>query len=155
MKIDGSGQRKTQRGVCSRAHGKRAGPSGYKLSRAQASFWPVFDTATLPTSTSVPTPRGKTVWNRCQTGLWSMLRPDFGTAILPTGTSVASSRGKTVWNRCQTGLLSMLRPVFGTATPPTGASVAFSRSHYELVYRIVAFLGFVKFTWNEPLLIIK
>ena len=30
---------------------------------------PVFGTATLPTSTSVPTPRGKTVWNRCKTGL--------------------------------------------------------------------------------------
>ena len=46
-------------------------------------------------------------------------------------------------------------PVFGTATPPTGTSVAFSRSHCELVYRIVAILGFVKFTWNELLLIIK
>ena len=90
-----------------------------------------------------------------QTGLWPMPRPDFGTAILPTGTSVASSRGKTVWNRCQTGLLSMLRPVFGTATPPTDASVAFSRSHYELVYRIAALLGFMKFTWHGPLLIIK
>ena len=32
MKIDGSGQRKTQRGVCSRAHGKWTGPIGYKLS---------------------------------------------------------------------------------------------------------------------------
>ena len=46
-------------------------------------------------------------------------------------------------------------PVFGTETLPTGASVAFSRSHCELVYRIVAILGFVKFTWHEPLLIIK
>ena len=114
-----------------------------------------------------------------QTGLWSMLRPDFGTASPTRGLSVASwrgegdiyrpfgtgtlnrttsgagSRGKTVWNRCQTGLLSMLRPVFGTATPPTDASVAFSRSHYELVYRIVALLGFVKFTWHGPVLIIK
>ena len=44
---------------------------------------------------------------------------------------------------------------FGTATLPTGASVASSRSHGELVYRIVAILGFVKFTWNEALLIIK
>ena len=36
MKIDGSRQRKTQRGVCSRAYGRRAGPSGYKFSRAEA-----------------------------------------------------------------------------------------------------------------------
>ena len=35
MKIDGSGQRKTKRGVCSRTHGKWAGPSGYKLSRGE------------------------------------------------------------------------------------------------------------------------
>ena len=83
--IDGSGQRKTQRGVCSGAHGKRATPIGYKLSCGKAFF----------------------------------------------------------------------RPVFGTATPSTGASVASSRSHCELVYRIVALLGFVKFTWYELLLIIK
>ena len=50
---------------------------------------------------------------------------------------------------------AFFRPVFGKATPSTGASVASSRSHCELVYRIVAELGFVKFTWHEPLLIIK
>ena len=44
---------------------------------------------------------------------------------------------------------------FGTATLPTDASVAASRSHCELVHRIVAEMGFVKFTWNEALLIIK
>ena len=44
---------------------------------------------------------------------------------------------------------------FGTATLPTDASVASSRSHCELVYRIVALLGFMKFTWHELLLIIK
>ena len=44
---------------------------------------------------------------------------------------------------------------FGTATLPADALVASSRSHYELVYGIVALLGFVKFTWHEPLLIIK
>ena len=70
--------------------------------------------------------------------------PVFGTATLPTGTSVASSRGKGVfWTD------------FGTATLPTGTSVASSRSHFELVYQIVALLGFVKFTWHELLLIIK
>ena len=44
---------------------------------------------------------------------------------------------------------------FGTATLPTDASVAASRSHCELVYRIVALWGFVKFTWHGLLLIIK
>ena len=47
------------------------------------------------------------------------------------------------------------RPLFGTATIPTGTSEASSRSHCELVLRIVAELSFVKFTWHEPLLIIK
>ena len=60
---------------------------------------PVFGTATLPTSTSVASSCGKTVWNRFQTGLWSMLRPVFGTATLPTGTSGASMRGETIFCR--------------------------------------------------------
>ena len=34
-KIDGRGQRKTPRGLCFRAHGKRKGPIGYKLSRGE------------------------------------------------------------------------------------------------------------------------
>ena len=100
---------------------------------AKRVFWPVFGTATLPTGASVTSPRGKVVF-------W----PVFGTAPLPTDASVASSRGEGVIYR-----------VFGTATLPTDASVASSRSHCELVYRIVAILGFVKFTWHELLLIIK
>ena len=36
-----------------------------------------------------------------------------------------------------------------------GTSVVAPLNHCELVYRIVAELGFVKFTWNEPVLIIK
>ena len=68
----------------------------------------------------------------------------FGTAPPATGSSEASRRGEGVIYR-----------LFGTATLPTSTSVASSRSHYELVYRIVALLGFMKFTWNEPLLIIK
>ena len=95
--------------LCSRAHGKRAVPIEFKLSRGKAFFWPVFGTGTLPTGTSVTSPHGKG-------GFWT---------------------------------------VFGTATLPTGTSVASSRSHCALVYRIVAILGFVKFTWNELLLIIK
>ena len=63
---------------------------------------------------------------------------------LPAGASVAYRRGEGVIYR-----------VFGTVTLPTDASVASARSHCELVYRIVALLGFVKFTWHEPLLIIK
>ena len=59
MKIDGSGQRKTQRGVCSRAHGKRAVPIGYKLSRGEGVFWTVFGTGTMPTSTPVASSRGE------------------------------------------------------------------------------------------------
>ena len=36
-----SGQRERQRGMCSGAHGKRATPIGYKLSRGKAFFRPV------------------------------------------------------------------------------------------------------------------
>ena len=77
---------------------------------------------------------------RGEGGFWTV----FGTATLPTGASGASRRGEGgFWTS------------FGTATLPTSTSVASSRSHCELVYRIVALFGFVKFTWNEPLLIIK
>ena len=90
-------------------------------------------TAAMPTVTSVPSLRGE--------GVFYLL---FGTATLPTGISVASQRGKAFY-----------LPVFGTSTLPTDASVASLRSHCELVFRILALLGFVKFTWYEPLLIIK
>ena len=159
-KIDGRGQRKTQRGVCSHAHGKRAGL------RIQVIAWqnvlltglrPVFGTTPPSTTTSVPSRRGEGVIYRVlgtatlPTGTSVASRRDkggfypvFGTATLPTSISVASSRGETVIHRS-----------FATAIMPTDASVASSRSHCELVHRIVAELGFVKFTWNEPLLIIK
>ena len=68
----------------------------------------------------------------------------FGSAPPATGGSKAGSRGEEGFYRH-----------FGTATLPTDASEASSRSHCELVYRRVALLGFVKFTWYEPLLIIK
>ena len=68
----------------------------------------------------------------------------FGTAPPATGGSEAGPRGE-----------GDIYRHFGTATLPTGASVASSRSHCELVYRIVAELGFVKFTWHGLLLIIK
>ena len=68
----------------------------------------------------------------------------FGTAPPATGGSEASRRGEGVIYR-----------LFDSATLPTDASVASSRSHCELVYLIVALLGFVKFTWDGPLLIIK
>ncbi len=100
---------------------------------AKRVFWQVFGTGALPTGTSVTSSRGKGVIYRV-----------FGTATLPTDASVASSRGKEgFWT------------VFGTATLPTDVSVESSRTNCELVYRIVAILGFVKFTWHGPLLIIK
>ena len=68
----------------------------------------------------------------------------FGTAPPATGGSEAGSRGE-----------GDIYRHFGTGTLPRDASVASSRSHCELVYRIVAELGFVKFTWHGPLLIIK
>ena len=107
-KIDGRGQRKTQRGVCSHAHGKRAGL------RIQVIAWqnvlltglrPVFGTTPPSTTTSVPSRRGEGVIYRV-----------LGTATLPTGTSVASRRDK-----------GGFYPVFGTATLPTSISVASSR----------------------------
>ena len=68
----------------------------------------------------------------------------FGTAPPATGGSEASRRGE-----------GDIYRHFGTATLPTSTSLASSRSHCELVYRIVAELSFVKFTWHELLLIIK
>ena len=68
----------------------------------------------------------------------------FGTAPPATGGSEAGSRAE-----------GDIYRHFVTATLPTDASVTSSRSHCELVYRIVAVLGFVKFTWYAPLLIIK
>ena len=41
--------------------------------------------------------------------------------------------------------------VFGTATLPTGISEPSLHGHCELVYRIVAELGFMKFTWHPNL----
>ena len=103
------------------------------FNRHQIDLRPVFGTATLPTGAPEASRRDKG-------GFWTV----FGTETLPTSTSEPSPRGEGVIYR-----------VFGTETLPTGASVASSGSHCELVHRIVAELGFVKFTWNEPLLIIK
>ena len=89
--------------------------------------------------------------SRGEGGFWTV----FGTAPLPTGTSVPSSRGEGKEIGTVDGIKVGFTTGFGTATLPTDASVAASRSHCELVYRIVAELGFVKFTWHEPLLIIK
>ena len=96
------------------------------------------------TGTSVASPRGEEGFYR-----------HFGTGTLPTGTSEPSPRGERPAARSKPGNVLMLLPVFGTATLPTDVSVASSRSHCEFVYRIAALLGFVKFTWHEPLLIIK
>ena len=148
MKSDGSGQRKTQKGVCSRAHGKWAGPIDTSYRVAKGGFWPVFGTAPLPTGTSVPSRRGEggfrplfgTGTMRTSTpeafrrGEGDIYRP-FGTGTLNRTTSGVEARGKTVWNRCQTGLLPMLRPDFGTTSPARGLSVA-SRSGEAVIYRL-------------------
>ena len=146
MKIDGSGQRKTPRGVCSRAHGKRAGPSGYKLSRAKAFFWPVFGTESRPTGAPEASRRGEGVFwpvfdtesrptgatgasRRGKGGFWTV----FGTATLPTSTSGPSSRGKASPNRSQNGPFPMHQSVFGTASRPTGAPEASRRGEGRLL----------------------
>ena len=161
MKSDGSGQRKTQKGVCSRAHGKWAGPIEYKLSRGEGDIYRPFDTGTLSTRGSVPSPRAKASPNRPQTALTPVFLPALATVTLPTMPSVppprakadiyrpfgtgtisrttsgAGSRGKTVWNRCQTGLLPMLRPDFGTASPARGLSVASWRGEAVIYWLFV------------------
>ena len=101
--------------------------------RGEEGFYRHFGTATLPTGTSEASPRGEEGFYR-----------HFGTGTPSTDASVASSRGE-----------AFFLPVFGTATLPTDVSVASLRSHCEFVYRIAALLGFVKFTWHEPLLIIN
>ena len=61
-------------------------------------------------------------------------------------------------HRCLGDILAWLSVLLASlrhGTPTTSTSVASSLSHYELVYLIVAVLGFVKFTWHELLLIIK
>ena len=103
-----------------------------------------FGAATTNKSTSVASRRG-------ERDFWTV----FGTAILPTGTSEQSPCDERPADRSKNGNVPMLLPVFGTATLPTGISEPSLRGHCELVYRIVAELGFVKFTWHEPLLIIK
>ena len=110
-----------------------------------------------PRAIPVPSPHHPSLASRSSTECWPIrglfhghrgahwvLQSVFGTATLPTGASEPSPRGEAVIHR-----------PFGTSTLPADALVASSRSHYELVYGIVALLGFVKFTWYEPLLIIK
>ena len=84
-----------------------------------------------------------------------VLFPPFGTATLPTGAPEQSPRDERPADRSKNGNVPMLLPVFGTATLPTGISEPSLRGHCDLVFRIAALLGFVKFTWHEPLLILK
>ena len=146
MKIDGSGQRKTsERCMIPRTREAggthriqviawRRGTSGRSLARlpcpqvlqwhprvSKRVFWPVFGTGTLPTSTSVASPRG-------EGGFWTV----FGTAPLTTGTSVPSRRGEGKEIGTVDGIKVGFTTGFGTATLPTSASVASSRSHCEL-----------------------
>ena len=168
MKIDGSGQRKTQRGVCSRSHGKWAGPIEYKLSRGEGGLLTGLRHGSpahrylsaisawrrgLPAALwhGDPAYKGLSAILACQTGHLSALRhrnPAYkGFSAIPACQSIT--------DRPQTCLTPAFLPVLGTETLPTSASGASSRGHCELVYLIVALLGFVKFTWHEPSLIIK
>ena len=83
-------------------------------------------------------------FRRGEGGFWTV----FGTAPLPTGTSVASPRAEGKEIGTVNGIKVGVTTGFFTATLPTDASVAASRSHCELVHRIVAEMGFVKFTWH-------
>ena len=89
--------------------------------RGEGDIYRPFGTETLNRTTSGVGARGKTVWNRCQTGLLPMLRPDFGTASPARGLSVASRHGEAVIYR-----------LFGTATPSTSTSVASSRGEGDI-----------------------
>ena len=145
MKIDGSGQRKTQRGVCSRAHGKRdPSDTSYRVAKrssdrsltrrpcpqvlqghlcvARPSSIDTLVTRPLPTGTPEPSPRGEAVF-------W----PVFGTATLPTSTSGPSSRGEASPNRSQNGPFPMHQSVFGTESRPTGAPEASRRDEEGLL----------------------
>ncbi len=64
--------------------------------RGEGDIYRPFGTGTLNRTTSGAGSSGKTVWNRCQTGLLPMLRPDFGTTSPARGLSVASWRGEAV-----------------------------------------------------------
>ena len=123
--------------------------------RAKPVIYRPFGTGTLHTRGSVPSPRAKASPNRPQTGLTPAFLPVFATATLPTMPSVPPPRAKPSPNRPQTALTPAFLPALATATLPTIPSVPSSQSHCELVHRIVAEMGFVKFTWHEPLLIIK
>ena len=89
-----SGQRETQRGVCSRVHGNRAAPIGYKLSRGKAFFRPVFGTATPSTGTSVASSRNEGKEIGTVAGLMVKFATGFGSAPPATGSSEAGTRGE-------------------------------------------------------------
>ena len=78
---------------------------------------PVLATTTLPTSTSVPSRRGKAV-----------IYHPFATATLPTDTPVASPRAEQSNKLSQTGPLNGPRPVLAKATLSTGTPVASRRA---------------------------
>ena len=180
MKIDGSGQRKTQRGVCSRAHGKRdpsdtsyrvakgsSGRSSARLPCPQVLQWHLCVARRSSTGPS-PRPPCPQVLQRHpgvtkESSIGSSARPpcpqvpQWHPRVAKHSSDRSSARPPCLqvprWHprvaKRSSDRASARRP------RPTDASVASSGSHCELVYRIVALLGFVKFTWNEPLLIIK
>ena len=126
--------------------------------RGEGDIYRPFGTGTISRTTSGAGSRGKTVWNRCQTVLLPMLRPDFGTAspardlsvaswrgegdiyrpfgtgTLPTRGSVPSPRAKASPNRPQTALTPVFLPALATVTLPTMPSVPPPRAKVD-IYR--------------------
>ena len=136
--------------------------------RGEEGFYRHFGTATPSTGASVASPRGE---GGLLTGLWHSdpahryLRgiPAWRTASRPvhdrhlTDALAGLRHGDPAHRHLRTifawrrGLLTGLRD----GTPATGTSEPSPQGHCYLVNRIVAEMGFVKFTWHEPLLIIK
>ena len=104
------------RDACAHAHTGSERAVGYKLSRGEVGFWPVFGTATMPTSTSGASSRVEGKGIGTLDGIMVGFTTGFGTVTLPTDASVASWRGEEGFYRH-----------FGTTTLPTGTSEASRR----------------------------
>ena len=93
--------------MCSGAHGKRAAPIGYKISRGKAFFRPVFGTATPSTGCSEAGPRAKGKEIGTVAGLMVKFATVFSSAPPATGGSEAGPRGEgDIYRHFGTGTLN-------------------------------------------------
>ena len=76
---------------------REAGPIGYKLSRGEGVFWPVFGTAPPATDSSEAGLRGEGKEIGTVDVIMVKFATGFGTGTMPTGTSVPSPRGEGVF----------------------------------------------------------